>query len=146
MSEAEVREGDDRRGMEGHGQRVLIRGLEVMSVIGVPEEERRAAQRLLIDVEVVPAIPFDELDDDIRRAVDYFELSRRIKAVAETGERRLIETLAADVIEAGFEDSKIDSVRVRIRKFILPDTEWVAVELTRQRPDGAASQAGRQRD
>ena len=118
-------------------QRVVIRGLEVWSMIGVPDKEREHAQRLLIDVEVVPKQDFADLDDDIANAVDYFALSQKVKAVAESGEeRRLIETLAADVATVAMEDEAVFKVTVRIRKFILPDTEFVGVELTRSRSRG----------
>lgn len=115
-------------------QRIMIRGLEVWSMIGVPDEEREEAQRLLIDIEVVPAKDFAELGDKISNAVDYFALAQKIKAVAESGEeRRLIETLAADIAELTMEDDAVMKASVRIRKFILPDTEFVGVELTRSR-------------
>ena len=133
MSESE--EKDDKRWRDR--QRVMIRGLEVWSMIGVPDEEREQAQRLLIDVEVVPASDFSELGDDIKNAVDYFALSQKVKAVAESGEeRRLIETLATDIAAAAMEDSAVLKVTVRIRKFIVPDTEFVGVELTRSRSRG----------
>ena len=143
MSAAE--EKDEKRWRDR--QRVVIRGLEVWSMIGVPDEEREHAQRLLIDVEVVPKQNFSELGDDIRNAVDYFALSQKVKAVAESGEeRRLIETLAADVAAAAMEDEAVFKVTVRIRKFILPDTEFVGVELTRSRSRSRGRRQGRRRD
>ena len=133
MSERE--ENDEQRWRDR--QRVIIRGLEVWSIVGVPDEEREEAQRLLVDVEVVPAQDFAELGDDIGNAVDYFALSEKVKAVAESGEeRRLIETLAADIATVAMEDEAVLKVTVRIRKFILPDTEFVGVELTRSRSRG----------
>lgn len=118
---------------EDGGQRVVVRGLEVSSKVGVPDEEREQRQRLLIDLEVVALTPFDELNDDIDRAVDYHALVMRVQDVAQHGERRLIETLAVDVAAAALADAQVDQVTVRIRKFILPETEFVAVELTRRR-------------
>lgn len=122
--------------IENQRQRVIVSGLEVWSTIGVPDAERDQAQRLLIDLEVVPVANFDELDDDIDRAVDYHALAVRVKAVAEERERRLIETLAVDIADTALNDLKIDQVKVRIRKFILPDTEFVGVELVRGQAAG----------
>ncbi len=116
-------------------QRVLVSGLEVWSTIGVPDSERDQAQRLLIDLEVLTVEDFEDLNDDIERAVDYHALAVRVKAVAVEGERRLIETLAVDIADAALTDRKIDRVKVRIRKFILPDTEFVGVELVRGQVD-----------
>lgn len=115
-------------------------------MIGVPDEEREEAQRLLIDVEVVPTNDFSELGDDIKNAVDYFALSEKVKAVAESGvERRLIETLAADVATSAMEDEAVLKVTVRIQKFILPNTEFVGVELTRSRQHSRGRSRGRNR-
>lgn len=120
-------------GNGGDHQRVLVRGLEVMATVGVPDGERAAPQRLLIDLEVVPSRAFAELADDIENAVDYHALSLRLRQVAECGQRHLIETLAVDLADAVLADEKVAAVRVRIRKFILPDTEFVGVELSRSR-------------
>ena len=117
-------------------QRVLVRGLEVWSTIGVPDAEREQPQRLLIDLEVVPAAEFRDLDDEIERAVDYHALALRVKDVAGQGERRLIETLAVDIADVALKDRKIERLKVRIRKFILPDTEFVGVELVRCQGEG----------
>ena len=114
-----------------NAQRVLVRGLEVWSRVGVPDQEREESQRLLVDVEVVPVTPFEALGDDIERAVDYDALARRVVELAGEGERRLIETLASDIAGLVLEDDEVRRVTVRIRKFILPQTEFVGVELTR---------------
>lgn len=128
--------GDSERAsakLSGDFRRVSVRGLEVMSTVGVPEEERQQAQRLLIDLEVEPMTAFEDLDDDIEQAVDYFSMSQRVKAVAESGECKLIETLAVHVADAVLEDGQVAAAWVRIRKFILPDTEHVAVEMAKRR-------------
>jgi len=116
-------------------QRVLISGLEVWSTIGVPDAERQQAQQLRVDLELVPAADFETLGDDIERAVDYHALALRVKAVAGNRERRLIETLAVDIANEALTDRKVDRVLVRIRKFILPDTEFVGVELVRHQKE-----------
>jgi dihydroneopterin aldolase len=126
-------EQENRNRPSAERQRVMIHGLEVWSTVGVPDAERENSQRLLIDVEVVPDRSFRVLDDKIEQAVDYHALSLRIKEVAENGERRLIETLAADLVDAVMEDNKVVEVTLKIRKFILPDTEYVAVERTQTR-------------
>jgi len=126
--------------MAGDRPRVLISGLELKSTIGVPDAEREQAQRLLVDLEVFPVTGFDKLNDDIERAVDYHALALRVQAVAATGERRLIETLAVDIADSALIDRKIEQVKVRIRKFILPDTEFVGVELVRRQGEGNAEQ------
>jgi len=53
-----------------------------------------------------------------------------MKRVAATGERRLIETLAEDLGRAALSFAGVAGVTVGVRKFILPETDWVSVEVT----------------
>ena len=80
--------------------RIRIQGLKLETVIGVPDEEREASQLVAVDVEIVPANRFDQLNDEIDGTVDYFEVTQALKRVAGKGERKLIETLADDLAKA----------------------------------------------
>jgi dihydroneopterin aldolase len=106
---------------------IEIQGLEVFCRIGVPDEERMAEQRLLLDVSMEPIVPFAELEDSIERTVDYHAVSVGLASLAVARSRRLIETLAQDAADWIVENHAVRSVKVRVRKFILPQTEWVAV-------------------
>jgi len=97
--------------------------------IGVPEEERASRQRLLIDVEIRLRTGFSEMNDDVSRTVDYDQLAKEIVEVSEAKSRRLIETLAADVMAVVMGNKLVDSAHIEIRKFILKHTEYVAVHL-----------------
>lgn len=112
---------------------ILIHGLEVTAVIGVPEAERSAPQRLLINAVLTPEVPFSELGDDITRTVDYDAAARRIVVLAAERERRLIETLAVEIAEMLVREFPATKADVEVRKFILPQTEYVAVRCTCQR-------------
>lgn len=110
---------------------ITIRGLEVMSHVGVPDEERAHPQRLLVDVTFTPRISFESVGDDIRSTVDYYAASQRIVSLAAERPRRLIETLAADIAACVLNEFPAESVDVEVRKFILPNTEYVAVRCRR---------------
>lgn len=116
--------------------KILIKGLTVETTIGVPDAERTQPQRLLIDVELTPLIPFGDLEDDITRTVDYDAASRRIEALCTARPRRLIETLAFEIAEMLVTEFPAASATVEVKKFILPQTDHVAVCCTRQRPAG----------
>ena len=113
-------------------ERVEICGLEVHARIGVSEDERGAPQRLLIDMEIEPTAGFDCMQDDILRTVDYHAVSREILELVAAKPRRLIETLCHECAALVLARHPAAKVRVRIRKFVLPDTEYVAAtcELT----------------
>ena len=111
---------------------ILIKGLSVECHIGVPDEERAHPQRLLIDARLVPRTAFADLDDDLTLTADYDAAARRIAAVAAERPRKLIETLAADLAAALLREFPLVAAEVEIRKFILPQTEYVAVRCRRE--------------
>ena len=110
---------------------VKIRGLELPTFIGVPDEEREDQQVLKVHVDMVPEVSFSELGDEIDGGVDYYQVSLRLKAVAMERPRKLIETLAEDLARVVLDEFSVAKVRVEIEKFILPDTEYVGVEIER---------------
>lgn len=111
---------------------IHVRGLEVETRIGVPAEERAEAQRLKVDLEMTPSAGFESMGDAVESTIDYHRVCLEIQRLAGTGERRLIETLAAEIADMVIGDFGAKRVRVRLRKFILPDTEWVGVECERE--------------
>jgi dihydroneopterin aldolase len=113
---------------------ILIKSLAVHARVGVPDEERRLPQRLLLDITLVPRTAFEDLDDDIALTADYDAAARRITAFAAERPRRLIETLAAEIAHLLLAEFPVLSAEVEIRKFILPETEFVAVRCRRERP------------
>ena len=112
---------------------IVIQGLAVHAHIGVPDEERRQPQRLLINAVLTPQVAFSDLNDDLSLTADYHAAACRISAVAADRPRRLIETLAADLANMLLAEFPLAGVEIEIRKFILPDTEYVAVRCHRLR-------------
>ena len=108
---------------------IWIRGLRVETRIGVPEEERGLPQEIIFDVLIEPVSKFESMDDEISRTVDYEEVARRIAALAGERPRRLIETLAVETARMIAGEFSARSVTVEIRKFILPQTDHVAVRF-----------------
>lgn len=111
------------------GQIIEIRRLRVRTFIGVPEEERAQAQELLVTVKIRPRLAFAEMADEIASTVDYAALAEGIKALGLAKPRRLIETLANDVADYALTEPQAAGVEVLVEKFILPDTECVAVRV-----------------
>ncbi len=107
-------------------QKIEIQGLEVFARIGVPEAERSAPQRLLIDVEMEASEDFAAMGDQISRTVDYHKVAIELAESAGARPRQLIETLSSDLANWILENHPVKKVRVRVRKFILPDTEYVS--------------------
>lgn len=115
------------------GERIIsIHGLEVMAKVGVPDEERGVSQRLLLDLRFAAILQPDSLDDDLALTVDYAAVSQRIIEIVSERPRRLIETLADEISERLLNEFSLCWIELSIRKFILPDVEWVAVNVTKR--------------
>jgi len=112
---------------------IEILGLKVFTHIGVPDDERAHAQELLVDLWLVPSLSFAETPDALGPAVDYAAVASAIVALAAARPRQLIETLASEIAALVLGEFAVRRVEVRVRKFILPETEHVAVRLVREK-------------
>ncbi len=108
---------------------IAIRGLEIMAHVGLPEEERAVAQRLLIDLQFAAKDQPESLHDDITQTIDYHAVSLRVEEISTACHRKLIERLADELAELLLIEFSLRWIEVTIRKFILPQTEWVGVSV-----------------
>jgi dihydroneopterin aldolase len=111
---------------------VHIEGLEIIAHIGVPDEERSAAQRISFNLTFWPARPFSELHDEIGETVDYANVCAEVKHFVAARRDKLIETLANALAQHLLEAFEIRKITVELRKYILPETEFVSVTVTRE--------------
>jgi FolB domain-containing protein len=112
---------------------IHIHDLEVFAHIGVPDEERATAQRLTFHLTLWPAREMDQLEDDLSRAVDYAKVCAEAKRFVEARRDKLVETMANALASHLLEAFEIRRVTVELRKYILPDVEFVSVNVTRER-------------
>ena len=111
--------------------RITIKDLEVRFHVGVPKEERATAQKLLITIEMTHDLAASAANDNLAETINYYTVCQAVKAIGQTRQWKLIESLADDICELVLQEFKPNTVRVMIKKFILPDTRWVSVELNR---------------
>lgn len=116
--------------------RIRVNQLRVTAFVGVPEEERRRAQSLEVDLELCPVHPWSGIDDDLAGTVDYFAVSEMVRDLAAARPRRLIETLALEIAEGILGTFPVREVEVTVRKFVLSDTGSVEVVLRRKQGTG----------
>ena len=117
------------------GDQVHIEGLEIFAHIGVPDEERAGAQRLTFDITVWPVRQADELEDQIARAVNYASVCAETKKFVAARRDKLIETLSDAVALHLLKAFEIRKITIELRKYILPDVEFVSVTVTRERAE-----------
>ena len=114
------------------GDAIIVRELELHARIGVPEEERRAAQRLTVSLVLWPGRGFDQLNDDLTQTVDYAAVARQVKEFVSRREDKLLETLADALALQLLQTFPLRRVRVELRKFVLSDTAYVAALCERE--------------
>lgn len=110
---------------------IKITDLEVFYQVGVTEDERARAQRLLLSIEMTHDFTSAISRDDLADTIDYHAISQRLLRFGEDCHWQLIETLAADIAAMILEDFKPASVSVEVKKFVIPQAAHVSVRLTR---------------
>jgi 7,8-dihydroneopterin aldolase/epimerase/oxygenase len=112
---------------------IQIEQIEVFAHIGVPDEERASTQRLTLTLTLWPAAGLRNLNDQIARAVDYSAVCKETKKFVHNRSDRLIETLADALASHLLDVFEIRRITIELRKFILPDVDFVSVTVTRDR-------------
>lgn len=115
--------------------RIHIHQLDLMAHLGVPDDERATAQRLTCNLTLWPGRPFAELNDRIERAVNYAAVCAAVNEFVETRRDKLVETMADALALHLLGRFEIRRVAVELRKYILPEVEFVSVTVTRDRSE-----------
>jgi len=95
---------------------VFLRGLEVRTVIGVEEWERREAQTVVIDFDASCDASKAAARDDVRDAVNYRSLAKESLAFAAKARFRLVETFAVRLADRLIRRHRLAWIRLRVAK------------------------------
>lgn len=120
---------------------ITIADLEVHFHVGVPDAERARPQRLLLTIEMERDFADAAATDDLTKTVDYGAVSRRLVAFGDGRSWKLIETLATDIANALLTEYRPSAVAVEVKKFIVPQAQYVSVRLRRTRPSNPTQTA-----
>jgi dihydroneopterin aldolase len=112
--------------------KIIIQDLAVSYHVGVPDAERVNPQRLLLTVEMERDFTAAAAGDDLTQTIDYYAVSQRLLRLGEGRSWKLIETLAVEIAALVQGEFGAHSVRVEVKKFILPEARHVAVEVVRR--------------
>ena len=112
--------------------KILIVDLEVFYHVGVPDEERAQAQRLLLSVEMEHDFSRAAQTDDLTHTINYYAVTQRLLKLGEGRSWKLIETLASDIAQLVLAEFQAMAVTVEVKKFIIPQARYVAVSLFRR--------------
>ena len=113
--------------------KIHIERLEVLSLIGVYDWERKDKQRLILDIELQVDLSIAAQSDDVANTLNYALVAQKVTAEAERSKFKLIEALASylvDCILTSF--PAVYTARLKLSKpDILANAKNVAVEFTR---------------
>ncbi|MGH8461392.1 MAG: dihydroneopterin aldolase [Stenotrophobium sp.] len=117
---------------------IFIRGLEVQTLIGVYDHERRGLRPLLLDLDLGADLHAAAASDAVRDAVDYQAVRDAVVAFGAAQRFHLLEAFAEHLSRKLFAEFPIDTLRLRIAKPGAVDgVAAVGVEIHRQRGDYA---------
>ena len=112
--------------------KIAIVDLEVFYHVGVPDEERAQAQRLLLTVEMEHDFSQAAQTDDLMHTINYYAVTQRLLKLGEGRSWKLIETLASDIAQLVLAEFQATAVTVEVKKFIIPQARYVALSLSRR--------------
>jgi FolB domain-containing protein len=111
---------------------VFIRNLTMPCKVGVPNNERRRDQEIVVDLTVYCDLRKAGVSDDIRKTVSYSKLKESVVEFASKGDFRLLEAVAEGVASLVLRDRTVRRVTVAVRKRRFGRAPAVGVEITRR--------------
>jgi len=99
-----------------HMDTVFIEGLEIDTLIGIYDWERRIRQTLRFDLEMAFDNRKPARSDDIGDTLDYKAISKRLSAYVESSAFGLVETLAERCAQLVLDEFDVTWLRLKLSK------------------------------
>ena len=126
-----------KSGLSGHYQnydmdKVLIKNLQVETIIGIFNWEREVRQVISIDLEMEFDNKVAAKSDDIEDALDYKKIGKRVSSYVERSKFKLVERLAEQIAKLVLKEFPVASLKVSVTKpGALRGSESVGISITR---------------
>ncbi|TDI46496.1 MAG: dihydroneopterin aldolase [Acidobacteria bacterium] len=132
-----------RPGREGSrlNDRIFIEGIKFHGYHGLTRMERQIGVRLSVDVSLWIDLERSARSDSVRYTVDYRKVHERVVAIGRGSSHKLLESFVASLLDALFDEFKVDRIAVRVRKetpVLDGIVDSVGVEMVRAREEWAA--------
>lgn|SRR5699024_2442620 len=113
---------------------IFIDKLEIDTVIGIYDWERRIRQRVVLDLEMAFDIRAAARTEDVEKTLNYKAVAKRVIAFVQDSEFLLVETLAERVAGLILDEFPVDRVTLRLDKpHALRSARGVGIKMTRER-------------
>ena len=113
-----------------YSDEIHIEQLEVSSVIGVSEHERKTPQRLTINISFWPRRETRDMEDKIGHTINYVIVAEETQRFVQNEWVNLIETLTDGLAAHLLKNFPIQKITVEIRKFPLEHAKYVSAIVT----------------
>ena len=126
-----------KSGLSGHYQnydmdKVLIKNLQVETIIGIFNWEREVRQVVSIDLEMEFDNKVAAKSDDIEDALDYKKIGKRVSSYVKRSKFKLVERLAEQIAKLILKEFPVSSLTVSVTKpGALRGSESVGISITR---------------
>jgi len=112
--------------------KVFIKNLEVEAIIGIFDWEREVRQMISIDLEMEFDNKKAAKSDDIKDALDYKKVGKRVSAFVKRSKYNLVERLAEQIAKLVLKEFPVSSLIVSVSKpGAMRGSESVGISITR---------------
>ncbi|MBI4115269.1 MAG: dihydroneopterin aldolase [Candidatus Omnitrophica bacterium] len=120
--------------MNSNKDRIFLEGLEARCVIGIFDWERKIKQRVLIDFEILTDAKRSAKRDNIKAAIDYKTLTKRVLSEVPKTRFKLVESLAEFIADLCLKEFGVREITVRVSKpGAIRGARNVGVQITRHK-------------
>ncbi len=113
---------------------IFVRDLVMVCTIGVHKHERKAPQRVRVNIDLSADGAGPAAHDELSEVVCYEDIIIGVKTLTAQGHINLVETLAERIAAMCLSDARVESARVRVEKLdVFADAASVGVEIERVR-------------
>ena len=113
--------------------RITIVDLEVHYRVGLTDEERAQAQKLLLTIDLTVDFSTAAISDRIEKTINYQTVVNDLLSFGDNRNWKLVERLVTNIADHLLTEYKPQSVFVEAKKFVIPQARYVAVSITRAR-------------
>ena len=125
---------DNKKSLFNYEKKILIKELILDLKLGYYDFEKKKPQKVKFNLEVDYEDKKPTSDEDIKSIVNYGKLVKLIKKLTKNKHYNFLETLAEDVFDVLFKDSRIGKIMLQIEKLeILKNCTSVGIQVTKKR-------------
>ena len=95
---------------------IFLRGLQIETIIGIYDWERKTKQKVVLDLEMATDIRAAAKTDAIEQTIDYKAVSKRLITFIERSEFLLVETLAENITKIVIDEFDVPWIKLVVNK------------------------------